>query len=329
MIEDLYIPVQRSLLSADALAERLLPDYDLPAGATCHFWHQSINDTYLVRAGDTRLMLRVAPANRRSREQMLAEIDLLRYLGQHGILTPQPVALRDGAYLRTLAAPEGPRHAVLFTFVPGVPYNATTTDGYRYGQAIAQFHAMADGYVLDDAVWRFEAAEMIDRPLELLRPWFADRPDDYATLLENAARLRETVESLPRVTPCYGICHGDLNDNNIHLIGEDAWALLDFEYVGYGWRVFDIATFFNNQLTQRGRTEETRGLLDAFLKGYQSERRLSAAELAALPAFVLLRQLWIWGVSVTNQAIVGRGLHEQWMFEICLPIFKAWAREPW
>jgi hypothetical protein len=23
--------------------------------------------------------------------------------------------------------------------------------------------------------------------------------------------------------------------SNIHLIGEDAWALLDFEYVGYGW----------------------------------------------------------------------------------------------
>jgi Ser/Thr protein kinase RdoA (MazF antagonist) len=170
---------------------------------------------------------------------------------------------------------------------------------------------------------------MIDRPLELLRPWFADRPDDYAFLVDTAARLRQALASLPRIAPCYGICHGDLNDNNIHLIGEDAWALLDFEYAGYGWRVFDIATFFNNQLTQRGRTEHTRGLLDAFLNGYQSERRLSAAELAALPAFVTLRQLWNWGLAVTNQAIVGRGLLDHWMFEICLPIFKAWVREPW
>jgi len=74
-------------------------------------------------------------------------------------------------------------------------------------------------------------------------------------------------------------------------IGDDAWALLDFEYAGYGWRVFDIATFFSNQLTQRGRSEHTRGLLDTFLDGYQSERPLSAAELVALPAFVTLRQL--------------------------------------
>jgi hypothetical protein len=32
--------------------------------------------------------------------------------------------------------------------------------------------------------------------------------------------------------------------------------------------VFDIAIFFNNQLTQRGRSEHTRGLLAAFLNGY-------------------------------------------------------------
>ena len=112
-------------------------------------------------------------AYRRSREQLLAELNLLRYLGRHGILTPQPVALRDGADVRMIAAPEGPRHTVLFTFVPGVPFSATIADSYRYGQAVARFHAMADGYSPDETFWRFEAAEMIDQPLDLLRPWFA------------------------------------------------------------------------------------------------------------------------------------------------------------
>jgi hypothetical protein len=70
MSTDLFIPVYRSLLSDTALAERLLPEYDLPAGATCHFWNQSINDTYLVRAGAARWMLRVAPAQRRSDQQV-------------------------------------------------------------------------------------------------------------------------------------------------------------------------------------------------------------------------------------------------------------------
>src|SRR5215212_4087964 len=101
MTADLAISVQRSLLAADALAERLLPEYDLPAGATCHFWHQSINDIYLVRAGSNRLMLRVAPANRRSREQLLAELDLLRYLMTVG--ADRPIRPQCWTLLRIVA----------------------------------------------------------------------------------------------------------------------------------------------------------------------------------------------------------------------------------
>lgn len=57
MAADLFIPVYRSLLSDSALAERLSPEYDLSPGATCHFWNQSINDTYLVRDGTSHCPL--------------------------------------------------------------------------------------------------------------------------------------------------------------------------------------------------------------------------------------------------------------------------------
>src|SRR5215216_5895431 len=142
MSPDLFIPVYRSLLSDTALAERLLPEYDPPSGATCHFWNQSINDSYIVCAGETRWMLRIAPAHRRSDEQLATEIDLLHFLQHQGLHVPQPVTLRDGAAVRTLAAPEGPRHAVLFTYVPGTGYTPTTTNSYRYGQTVAHFHAV-------------------------------------------------------------------------------------------------------------------------------------------------------------------------------------------
>jgi Ser/Thr protein kinase RdoA (MazF antagonist) len=231
--------VYRSLLSDTALAERLLPENDLPLGATCHFWNQSINDTYLVRAGATRWMLRIAPTQRRSDEQVATEIDLLYFLHHHGLRVPQPVTLRDGTAVRTLAAPEGPRHAVLFTYVPGARYTPTTTHSYRYGQAIAHFHAVIDSFPQDQPLWRFETAELLERPLELLHPWLASWPADRAFLLGLVERLRPILAGLPHATPIYGLCHGDLNNGNLHVIGDDEWALLDFEYIGYGWRVFE------------------------------------------------------------------------------------------
>src|SRR5689334_24343663 len=103
MSPDLVIPVYRSLLSDTALAERLLPEYDLPPGATCHFWSQSINDTYLVRAGTTRWMLRIAPTQRRSDAHVATEIELLHFLHHQGLLAPLPLPLRDGTVVRTLA----------------------------------------------------------------------------------------------------------------------------------------------------------------------------------------------------------------------------------
>ena len=124
-----------------------------------------------------------------------------------------------------------------------------------------------------------------------------------------------------------GCVHGDPNNGNLRLIGDDQWALLDFEYIGYDWRVFDIATFFNNQLNQEGHTTQTRGLLDAFLDGYQSIRSLTPTERAVLPAFVALRQIWLWGISMTNQPMVGLGFFEQWMREITFPTLRAWVED--
>jgi Ser/Thr protein kinase RdoA (MazF antagonist) len=325
MSPDLFIPVYRSLLTDSALAERLLPEYDLPLDATCHFWNQSINDTYLVRAGTTRWMLRIAPTQRRSDEQLTTEIELLHFLHHQGLQVPQPLPRRDGTVMRTLAAPEGPRHAVLFTFVPGATYTATAAHSYRYGRAIAHFHRVTDSFPQDRPLWRFEAAELLERPLELLHSLMASWQADRAFLVELVERLRPILAGLPRAAPMYGLCHGDLNNGNFHLIGDDQWALLDFEYIGYGWRVFDIATFFNNQLNQEGYTPQTRALLDAFLDGYQSIRPLSPMETTVLPAFVALRQIWLWGISTINRPMVGLGLYEQWMREISLPTLRAWV----
>ena len=83
-------------------------------------------------------MLRIAPTNWRSYEHIAAEIELLCFLHQRRISTPQPVPQKDGAYIQILHAPEGPRYAVLFTFVPGAPPGEMTeVESYRFGRAIA------------------------------------------------------------------------------------------------------------------------------------------------------------------------------------------------
>jgi len=228
-----FFPVQRSLLLASALTERMLPNYNLPSPVPCHFWRRGINDAYLVRAGKGKFVLRIAPANWRSYENLKAEIDLLQFLRRHQITVPQPIQQRNGDFIQTLNAPEGPRFAILFTFVPGEAHSPGKMNSYRFGQAIAQFHAITDTYPTDRAGLRFELVDMVDKPLKRLKPCFADHRGDFEYLLEISTDLEQAVSRLPREAPMYGPCHGDVNNGNFHLIEPHEWAYIE----GFGVQV--------------------------------------------------------------------------------------------
>jgi Ser/Thr protein kinase RdoA (MazF antagonist) len=65
-------------------------------------------------------------------------------------------------------------------------------------------------------------------------------------------------------------------------------TLLDFDFCGPGWRVFDVATYLH--AAQDERSTEATGR--AFLAGYQEVRTLVDWELAAIPPFVAVRELF-------------------------------------
>jgi Ser/Thr protein kinase RdoA (MazF antagonist) len=298
---------------------------------TCHFWNHSINDSYLVNAGESSFMLRVAPANWRSPEQLNAELDLLNFLNQHQLSAPQPVPQKDGTFIQAIHAPEGIRYAILFTLVPGSSPSMNATTGYRYGEAVAQLHVLTDDYPANRAGFHFDRSDMVDEPLARIEVLFSAHRNEYEYLLEIAPRLKRIAETLPRIAPTYGICHGDLNAGNFHLNDEAGWSLVDFEYFGYGWRVFDIATFFNTQLIDQGRTDDTKRILQAFLDGYQARRPLSQPELESLPDFVILRQLWLLGTSARYipKSTVGLDIYQRWIFQGVIPFIREWMDDPW
>ena len=57
-MEQPFFPVQRSILSAPALAERVLSRFELPGPAVCPFLQRGINDAYLVETQGDRFILR-------------------------------------------------------------------------------------------------------------------------------------------------------------------------------------------------------------------------------------------------------------------------------
>ena len=97
-----------------------------------------------------------------------------------------------------------------------------------------------------------------------------------------------------------GFCHGDVHGGNAHL-HNGVLTHFDFEECGFGFRVFDLATFKWAFGLRDSKSEKWQ----AFVNGYQSVRKISEADFELLDTFVLLRHVWLIGFHMRNASDFG------------------------
>jgi len=227
------------------------------------------------------------------------ELDLLTYLHQQLISVSHPLPRRDGDFLGVLSAPEGTRPFSLFSYADGKAVRSLTAKHMQVvGRRVAELHRTADGFTTPHTRYHLDLELLIDRPLKLIGSCMGEsRRTDFHLLTELAEQLKDSVLDLPRSGASYGVIHADVHEGNLHFIDDDECVFFDFDHCGYGWRAYEIAVSL---------TGESRENRDALLQGYQSVRRLDEAELAAIPPFMKIRQIWDVGDKLAMADMAGR-----------------------
>ena len=201
-------------------------------------------------------------------------IGLMQHLAQKGLTCPQPVPMRNGEVLSTLAG----RKAAIVTFLDGMGVKRPSAGHCRaVGEALAQLHAAGADFkgqrvnALSVAGWRplFEQA--------------GKRADDVLPDLYEMSR--EVLDGLEKHWPVNlpsGVIHADLFPDNVFFIGERLSGLIDFYFACHDAWAYDLAICLNAWcFEQDGSYNMTKG--QAMLAGYQSKRPLEPAEIEALP----------------------------------------------
>ncbi len=112
----------------------------------------------------------------------------------------------------------------------------------------------------------------------------------------------------PRDLPA-GVIHADLFPDNVFFLGEKLSGLIDFYFACNDLYAYDVATCLNAWCFEKDLSFNiTKGA--ALLSGYQSLRRLSEAEKAALPMLArgsalrfMLTRLYDW-LTIPDGALV-------------------------
>jgi Ser/Thr protein kinase RdoA (MazF antagonist) len=322
-----YFPVTHSILSVEALTIEVLLNYSLNSIISFRFLQQGLNDTYeFTTAYGEKYILRIYRAGWRSLSDISYEIDVLNHLSSRGIPVSKPLPQKDGTFIRTLLAPEGTRHAVLFTYAAGngISYKKDAERvGFNYGQAVAKIHNAVQDFTSQHARFPLDLDYLIDTPLKSIGPLLSHRQEDWVYLQEVADKIRNRLIELPSDALEQGVCHGDFNGGNAHIADDGTITFFDFDCCGWGWRAYDLAVF--RWLARINGQEKERW--EPFLRGYREEKNLNEIDLQAVPLFIGIRNMWIFGLHAGNGHDWGFGWLNDKHFDLVIKFFHDWDAE--
>lgn len=148
MIENPFFPVTHSILSVDALMDRVSTEYDVGTLTDGKLVSSNMNDTYEFETANRKYILRAYRKSWRSYSDVLYELEALLHISKEGVAVSKPLPTKNGSYTNSVIAPEGIRYLSLFTYAPGkVPsYETEGDESYLYGKALARIHTATDKF---------------------------------------------------------------------------------------------------------------------------------------------------------------------------------------
>ena len=300
-------PVIASILSPQALANDLLPDFGIGPVTECKFYSGGFNHTYRIKTRDDRTYyLRAYRIQWRTLADIQYELDALCHLDRKGFPAAKPVPYKDGRQFCAVPAPEGTRYLALFTEAPGpeISYEHEPDKvAQRYGQAVAQMHNALDDFSSPHHRFHKDIEHFIDLPLRNIEPFLSHRPDDWAYIQQFAETLRQRILSMPADALEQGFCHGDLQGYHANIAPDGTLTFFDFDCGGFGYRAYDLAVFL-----WCCRLEDAVAVRwEPFLNSYREARSINELDLQAVPLFVCGRYLWHMGVHTQNSPDWGIG----------------------
>lgn len=279
---DMTIDVIHSIPAPEAIDQLLTKFYNIPCSEV-FLLHHGFNDTY--NAGE--FVLRVYRKNWRSVKNVASELEILIHLRNQAISVSAPLPTYNGDLFIEIDAPEGIRHAALFSKAPGNTPKILTSDlCAKIGHLLGKLHSAMKSKVRDRH--SVDMAFLVDRPLENLSRLFPQ----YSNTLKNLGHLySELKETVAGFNPATGFVHGDFIPTNMFQDPQYGLTVFDFDFCGTGIIAYDLATILNSLQYYEG------GDRESLISAYESETSYKHSK-TLLDSLEKIRELWTWGINL-------------------------------
>jgi len=271
-----------SILSPTDIATFIREKYSLKPGTTCKLLKTGINHTYRIDSGSEIFIFRIYSYNWRTREEIMEELNLLKFLKQNNISVSYPIADSTENFIQTINAPEGWRFAVLFSYATGHKIHSYSTEAhFEIGKLMAQIHSLTKG--LEQKRITYTPDILINQPFEYIRQFLSDETKEMQFLIATKPVLEEKLFNANDHLLRKGIVHLDIWFDNLNISDKNEITLFDFDFCGNGWLCLDIA-YYILQLHSIEKVEIDRAeKMEAFYNGYETVEKITDEEKKLIP----------------------------------------------
>ncbi len=280
-------PTQYSTLSSVELKTYLQKKYGFVI-SVCKYLLRGVNDHYLVETEDKKFVFRIYRKSHRSLEEIRSEITFLKALNLQGISVSYPISTINEDQILEFNAAEGIRYGVLFSYAKGLSISQLSDAQLsNFGKELARIHNVSCSIKLPYERKSYDFNTTMRQPLKSFNPIFKNIPDQRQWITDTIDKVIHKLESFDLSCFSYGYCHYDLLPKNFHFDDKDKITFFDFDFLGKGYLVNDIMTFWLhlsvNVIFNRMSQEEADRSFNILIENYSEIRQLSKNEIAAIP----------------------------------------------
>lgn len=257
------------------------------------------NFVYECSRKDGPFILRITHSSHRGLNQILGELDWMRYLSDHDVVVAQPIPSGQGKFVENIDLGDSSFYVTAFEKIVGeniIDSNACTPEMYqRWGRTMGRMHQLAKTYLPKEPAIR-RAGWSEDDILAHITQYLKGQTQ----VLGKIQAMLAWMAGLHQDTDSYGLIHADLTDVN-YFVNDGRITVFDFDDCIYHWFVYDIAVVLYENLEwlpQLGMDRDDFGSFfwKHFYAGYAVENKLDAYWLDQIPAFMKFHEMYLYGV---------------------------------
>ena len=251
------------------------------------FFRISSNAIYPFRAGENAekiCFLRISPAEEKSFEDVVTEVELINWLIENEFPAMRPVPMKDGEFAKQIHTEWGVYNVSCFEKVPGESLeevNGTLEIVKGYGYTLGTLHALLKEYPHSEN--RRNHKDLLEEINCRIQKY--DAPE---TVKRELCAVSKEMEQLSISASSYGIVHYDFEPDNVFYDAEtDSFSVIDFDDAICCWYALDIVRALDglDEVIEGCAVDEA---TSCFIEGYKSATDLTEEQ---QQTFMLMRRL--------------------------------------